>query len=293
MTNGVVGKITAGGGTHLIASTAYAECDTSASTPTKVVTIKDSDGNAADFTLHKGVTIHVRMKYGSTPVGELLGVPIKLNVNGTGAKEVIRDTGNAAQDKTEIADNYNHNGWQAGHILQFTYDGTYWVISGEPRPTGALGTIQDGLDAVRGSLNSFKNTVNHTYLGYSDSDGAHTYGKLIRKEISVPFNIYLLNPGASASDQTYSGSNHIFNPGIGNFYPISFVPIEWGYFNGQSSFSYPENPPCDVIMHRVRNKDSMSTVSFDLAFSMNYSFAANSSLTVKGYLYGLQVGATA
>ena len=261
MTNGIVGKITAGGGTHLIASTAYGECNTSDSTPDKVATIKDADGNTAAFTLHKGVTVHIRMKYASSPGWTTLGVPLSLNVNGTGAKDIIRDTGNASQDKTAIADNYKHNGWKAGHILQFTYDGTYWVISGEPRPTDALESIQNNLNGVR--LLLVEDT--HTYLGYSDSNGTSTIGKFIRKQITFQMKgMYTKN----------------YNPGLGNFYPIAFVQTNW---NIDDPVNYP------VITFKLIRipSDTMSTVT--IIHTRDDGTVDYTGKSITGYLYGLQV----
>ena len=78
---GTIAKVTAGGATHLIASTAYATCTTGSTTAAKVATIQDSQ----DFTLINGVTIHVLFDWGNSAEAPTL------NVNNTGAKPIYRN----------------------------------------------------------------------------------------------------------------------------------------------------------------------------------------------------------
>ena len=75
---GTIAKVTAGGATHLIASTAYGTCATEAATVAKVATIQDSQA----FTLVTGVTIHIKFTYSNTAADPTL------NVNSTGAKAI-------------------------------------------------------------------------------------------------------------------------------------------------------------------------------------------------------------
>ena len=77
---GTIAKVTAGGSTHLIASTAYATCATEAATGAKVATVQDSQA----FTLVTGVTVHVKFTYANTASSPTL------NVNSTGAKNICR-----------------------------------------------------------------------------------------------------------------------------------------------------------------------------------------------------------
>lgn len=86
----------------------YGVCDTAAATAAKVVTCEG-------FVLKAGVRISVRFTNGST-----MGATMQLNVNGTGAK---------------YCGVYLYNGtWQTyanwcekNEVLEFIYDGTYWV----------------------------------------------------------------------------------------------------------------------------------------------------------------------
>lgn len=92
--------IETGGGVY------YGTCATGASTTTKVVVCED-------FTeLKVGACINVNFTYANTA-----NYP-KLNVNGTGAKSITYVSTNT----------YNPYRWNAGEVVQFVYDGTYWKI---------------------------------------------------------------------------------------------------------------------------------------------------------------------
>ena len=107
--NGLIQKVNPGNGTqYSLASTAYGYCETAAGTAAKVV---DMTG----FTLLEGTTVHIKFKErnnASSPT---------LNINGTGAKNIVQygTTAAGTSDST--------NGWYAGAVITFTYDGTSWV----------------------------------------------------------------------------------------------------------------------------------------------------------------------
>ena len=87
----------------------YGSCSTSGSTQTKAVSISGFQTDS----LQAGVKVVVKF----TNSQFYAGAP-KLNVSNTGAKEIRIATGVMA-DKGE---------WEAGEVVTFTYDGTYWVI---------------------------------------------------------------------------------------------------------------------------------------------------------------------
>lgn len=109
---GTIAKITAGGSTHLVASTCYGTCSTAAATAAKVATIQDSQA----FTLLTGVTIHIKFTYANGVANPTL------NVNGTGAKSIMRYGTTAPGTAAKSS-------WNAGAVVSFTYDGTYWQIN--------------------------------------------------------------------------------------------------------------------------------------------------------------------
>lgn len=81
----------------------YASCSTAASTQAKVVA-------KTDFTLSVGARITVEFTYANTTNSPTL------NVNSTGAKAIKAD-GDTVYVK-----------WNAGAIMDFVYNGTYWVV---------------------------------------------------------------------------------------------------------------------------------------------------------------------
>ena len=106
---GYIGKINPGDNKeHALGSTAYGYCETAAATAAKVV---DMTG----FTLVEGATIFVKFKERNNSSNPTL------NVNGTGAKPIYR------YGTTRPGTNDNTDGWRAGAILAFTYDGAGWV----------------------------------------------------------------------------------------------------------------------------------------------------------------------
>lgn len=107
---GYIKDVKIGSVTYPVGSSLYGTCTTGAGTAAKVVTL------AAFDTLATGVTIHVKMTNSNTAASPTL------NVNSTGAKAIklygTTNPGTAVETS-----------WQAGAIISFTYDGTYWVMN--------------------------------------------------------------------------------------------------------------------------------------------------------------------
>ena len=131
---GLVEKVQIGtnGSANSIASTAYGECNTPAATQVKVV-------NMTGFYLTKGVTIHVKFTENNTA-----SAAPQLNVNGTGAKPI------KLYGTTDAGTSNETTGWQAGAIISFTYDGTYWVRD-QGYNTNTTYTIKDTYSGTDGN----------------------------------------------------------------------------------------------------------------------------------------------
>ena len=116
---GTIAKVTAGGGTHYVASTSYCYCDTAANTVAKVAKVigdqADSASTAA-FTLIKGTTVHVKFVYSNTAANPTLAV------GGTTAAAIKKYGTTAVGNNTKTS-------WEAGAIVSLTYDGTNWVMN--------------------------------------------------------------------------------------------------------------------------------------------------------------------
>lgn len=78
----IIYKINQGETDYNIASSAYCTCSTAAGTAAKVANLQGSSSNG--FILATGVTIHVKFTYSNTNANPTL------NVNGTGAKSIMR-----------------------------------------------------------------------------------------------------------------------------------------------------------------------------------------------------------
>lgn len=112
---GIIEQINASSNLYNIASTAYGYCSTAAGTAEKAVTI-------AGFKYIDGVTIHVKFRYANSVANP------SLNVNSEGAKPIV--LAGATEDVTTATVAGTHNatdGWNAGAVISFTFDGTNWV----------------------------------------------------------------------------------------------------------------------------------------------------------------------
>ena len=105
-----IGNVKVDSTTHLVGSTLYGTCSTGAGTQAKVVTCTNFDK------LLTGVTIHVKFDNTNTIADPTL------NVNSTGAKAIKR-YGTTAPSTTASTS------WNAGQVVSFTYDGTYWMMN--------------------------------------------------------------------------------------------------------------------------------------------------------------------
>ena len=99
----------------------YAECTTSGETAVKSVSIYN-------FVLTKGVRVRIKFSYPHISLSK----PAKLNVNGSGEKLIKyygRDVyGYMGKPFTSSANTgFFANTWEANDIVEFEYDGTYWV----------------------------------------------------------------------------------------------------------------------------------------------------------------------
>ena len=140
---GYVGKVAAGGSTHLVGSTLYGTCSTAAATAAKAVTCADFD------TLVTGVTIHVLFSKGNTAARP------SLNVNSTGAKQIRQST------EQELSGSYLslYNLWNAGEVVSFTYSGEYWMMNDRYRePGGVFNALKVG-DTTVGISNAYSQTL--------------------------------------------------------------------------------------------------------------------------------------
>lgn len=106
MTAANAAQSTADGNTQKLKAM-YGTCTTAAGTAAKVV-------NATDFVLYSGATINVQFTYTNSAANPTL------NVNGTGARPIY-----AYGSAITSTSNY---WWTAGQLVQFTYNGSQWLM---------------------------------------------------------------------------------------------------------------------------------------------------------------------
>lgn len=113
--------------------TPYATSSTAASTAAKVATISN---NADNFSLAVGQRVAVKFTYANTAANPTL------NVNSTGAKAIY------GWDYTAITAT---EGWGAGDICEFMYNGTYWIWMND-MPYAAKSTSSGTTTGTKGAV---------------------------------------------------------------------------------------------------------------------------------------------
>lgn len=88
MANGLIGKVTAGGGTHLIASTAYFTCETAAATAAKIAKAADTGLNS--LTVITGMTIYVKFTNYNSAANPTLTLQTNGGTQLLAAKSIMR-----------------------------------------------------------------------------------------------------------------------------------------------------------------------------------------------------------
>ena len=129
MAAGVIGKVTADGGTHSITATFYGTCATAAATAAKEVIINDPNVTEASFIV--GMTLAVKFTYANGKASPTLtcfnnsgtaASPTKGSTTLLAAKSIMRYGTTAPSTSAATS-------WTAGAIVIFIYDGTYWIES--------------------------------------------------------------------------------------------------------------------------------------------------------------------
>lgn len=112
----------------------YCTCSTSSGISAKV-----ADLSSGDFELKTGVSVDVRFTYTNSA-----GAPT-LNVNDTGAKAIKMYSSTAPSTYM----------WQAGTVVSFTYDGTYWLMQNGTQAT----TTYYGVTKLSSSTSSTSTSI--------------------------------------------------------------------------------------------------------------------------------------
>ena len=204
MAGQTIGKVVAGGKTHTVTSTFYGTCATAAGTALKEVIINEINTTEA-LSFINGMTLTVKFTNANTHATPTMTL---FNNSGTAAAPTKGSTTLLANKQimrygTTKPGNSAAASWQAGSVVTFVYDGTYWQITNW--------------------LNNNDNTVPCFYIGTGAATAAKaatlttggwntantTAGTTVVKDQSVPLyamaDIYYDNTAASAITLTVSG----------------------------------------------------------------------------------------
>lgn len=160
----------------------YGVCSSSATYTTKTVTVDN-------FSLLEGARVIVKFTNANSASSP------KLNVNGTGAIPIMR------YGTTAVGSNSATNGWEAGAVLAFTYDGTNWVQDYWYNTTYTNAKLGQGYGTCYTSTSTTEKEVSMT--GYEDKTGGIVS---IKFTYSVDAGATLNINGQGALDIYYNGS---------------------------------------------------------------------------------------
>ena len=234
--SGIIEKIQPNGSSstyYAIASTAYGYCETTANEAAKVI---DMTG----FKLYEGVTVHIKFKYANTAARPTL------NVNSTGAKAVAFGIMSADADGTI--------GWRADDIVEFTYDGTSWVVNNAAYATRAESVLANNVKPIT--------TKTYNMELYNSSTGANFY-QTFATVTPVNYNEMWI----ASYRITITASGHL------DYTEVSYVSISgrantyYSYYIYNSLINYP------IYYHTYLPSSSAST-SHELGYRMASSYGA-------------------
>lgn len=152
-----------------VAGNYYAECDTSASTPAKVITVPATEY----FVLQVGDIVNVKFTYTNTATNPTL------NINNTGNKPIVYDT-------SAITSSNLWAGGEAGRITSFMYDGTNWIWISHDVDTNTLDALLD--TSISSPTNKQGLIFNGTSNKWENADISSTLAGLTDTEITSPSN---------------------------------------------------------------------------------------------------------
>ena len=218
--------VSGGSGAPVWKAPAYAVCSTAEATVAKTVSI-------SNFKLTTGVSVKIKFTYANSAATPTL------NVNSTGAKQIAVCTGNSSYTLS------SGQTWTAGEIVEFVYNGTYWV-------------------AVSSNQGFMQKKYNTVVIGTSAS--GHTYANAD----------YIC---------TGTNDNTVFQNAINNMPKGGTIKVLAGRYNFSSPVEIPSSNYYSYIIEGEGASSSSTSYVTTMIYCTNHAFAAvkNSAaeLTVK------------
>lgn len=157
----------------------YATCSTASGTAAKVATTQNGD-----FALKTGASVRVKFTNANTASWA------SLNVNGTGAKS-IRLYGSTSVNTYQ---------WRAGAVVEFVYDGSYWMML----DAGIATDTYYGVTKLSSSVSSTSTALAATPSAVKQAYDLASQANAKATDISKSVNVTLAANGWSGNSQTVS-----------------------------------------------------------------------------------------
>lgn len=230
--------------------TYYGVCDTAADTQAKTVTIQDFP-----TTLTTGLSVRVKF----TNSQNYNGAPT-LQINSTGAKTVqYKDGTNALQYE-----------WIAGTVIDFVYNGTYWVmVNGSHATTAYYGRTRLN-NSVSSSSTALAATANAVKTAYDKAVEAYN---LASKILVVEYN---------STSPSYSDIETAYNDGDIIFCVDGAITAVLGSFSSNKFTFYHVNNS-EVISYVLTNQGAWSSASTSIGGSSSVTLNGSSTASPSFY----------
>lgn len=155
-----VSQVTIGSNTYPVGSSLYGTCSTAAGTVQKDVTLANFD----TATIPTGVTIHVKFTNANSAADP------KLKVGSTSAIAIKRYGTTAPSTSAATS-------WQAGAVVSFTYDGTYWMMNDwlNNNDNTRRAISLNGTSILSASSTTALNFIPGDHISITNSSGSFTF----------------------------------------------------------------------------------------------------------------------
>jgi len=235
---------------------------TATGTAAKVVTCSDST-----FALTNGTTITVTFSTANTADAPTL------NVNSLGAKAIYFD--NAVTSST------NRFRWQAGSVITFQYNGTYWTVLNYENleyftSSTAAGTAAKTNASATGTFVLCRGTTINVYFSTANSANAPTlnigatgaYAIYYKNAVTSASNKYLWDAGTTLTF-TYNGSYWYVNDGGSlNVKNYAKTAVDWVGTNGSTVITASD------IMKTWTGDATLATTTIDGGYIKTHTIEA-------------------
>lgn len=252
----VAAKVKVGSTNYPVGSTLYGTCDTAAATAAKVAVVDGFDSNDC---LLIGITVHIKFTYANGVASPTLA--IKPSSSGTaGTAKSIMKYGTTAPGTAA------NTSWQAGAVVSFTYDGTYWQMN--DHLDNSTYTVNNGTLTIKQNGTS-KATFTANQSTAATAELTDEKVKQAMNDTSSSSHKILLSYSAAGTDETdivYKSTGFTYSPN-GHRMSIYHVPSEGHMYYAQYSSSSAnlayDNKSLDISYSDIKFSASSNPDTWD------------------------------